>query len=73
MKHKTGDMYITAGQDIDNKYSVLLQKVDGVPCIALHKCHERGGLHYTSGDDKSLFLAIPLKSIVKLAIERRLI
>lgn len=73
MKHKTEGTYITAGQDIDNRYSVLLQRVDGVPSIALHKCHERGGLHYTAGDDKSLFLAIPLERIVKLAIERRLI
>lgn len=73
MKHKTSRTFITAGLDIDNKYSVLLQTVDGLPSIALHKCREEGGLHYTKGNDESLEIAIPLERIVKLAIERRLI
>ena len=40
--HIVSNMCTTAGTDIDGRYSVTIQDVDGEECICVHKCHVRG-------------------------------
>ena len=65
-KHEITSVTITAGTDLDGKKSILLQEVDGVKCICVHKCTIRGGLHWTKGNEDSLELAIPYESLIPL-------
>lgn len=63
---KVDSWVITAGTDLERKYSLSFQKVNDVWCICVHKCEIRGGLHYTNFSDKTLVVAIPLKRVVDL-------
>lgn len=63
---KVGSWVITAGTDIERKYSLSFQKVNDVWCICVHKCEIIGGLHYSNFSDKTLVVAIPLKDVIDL-------
>ena len=63
---------ITAGTDLEGKYSLSMQEVNDVWCICVHKCEIRGGFHYTSFDNNTLVCAIPIKGIVNLCMERQM-
>ena len=65
----TGCTVTTAGVTLDGKYSLAINEVDGEPCLCIHRCEERGGLHYSSMDDKSLVTAIGkdrLRSVLQM-------
>ena len=65
-KRKVDDFVITAGTDIERKYSLSFQKVNDVWCLCVHKCEIMGGLHYTNFSNKTLVVAIHLKGIIDL-------
>ena len=48
----------TAGVTEDGLYSLAINEVNGEPCLCVHKCEIKGGLHYSSMDDDSLVTAI---------------
>ena len=65
----TGCTITTAGVTKDGKYSLAINEVDGEPCLCVHRCEVRGGLHYSSMDDDSLVTAISkdkLRSVLQL-------
>lgn len=63
------NLQMTGGVDIESKYSIMLHKVDDVPCICVHQCEVRNGWHYTKANEDSLVCAIPAKNIVALCRE----
>lgn len=60
---------MTGGVDIEGKYSIMLHKVDDVPCICVHECEVIGGWHYTKANEDSLVCVILAKNIVALCRE----
>lgn len=56
----TGCMVTTAGVTLDGKYSLAINEVNGAPCLCIHRCEVRDGLHFSSMDDASLVTAIGL-------------
>ena len=65
-KHSITSVTITAGTDLDGKKSIVLQEVDGVKCICVHKCKVEGGLHLSKMDSSTLEIAIPYEHIIPL-------
>ena len=63
----TGCTITTAGVTKDGKYSLALCEVDGEPCLCLHKCEVRDGLHYSPMNDDSLITAIGKNKILAAA------
>jgi hypothetical protein len=66
-----GFTLVTAGTDIEGRYSVCLQEVNDVWCICVYKCEVINGLHYFNSDERKLVCAIPLKRIFNLALSRK--
>ena len=58
----------TAGVTHDGKYSLAINEVNGEPCLCIHRCDRRGGLHYSSMDGKSLVTSINRRTL-EAAIE----
>lgn len=63
------NLQMTGEVDIEGKYSIMLHKVDNVPCICVHQCEELDGWHYTKANEDSLVCAIPAKKVVELCRE----
>ena len=68
---KLGFTLVTAGTDIEGRYSVCFQEVNDVWCICAYKCEVINGLHYFNSDERKLVCAIPLKGIVNLALAKK--
>lgn len=65
----TGSTVTTAGVTYDGKYSLSVNEVDGMPCLCLHKCELRDGLHYSTLDEKSLVAVLDrdrLEAVLRL-------
>lgn len=63
----TGSTITTAGVTHDGKYSLAINEVNGEPCLCIHKCDRRGGLHYSSMDNSSLVTAISRRTLLAAA------
>lgn len=53
----------TAGATFDDKYSLAINEVNGEPCLCVHKCDRRGGLHWSSMDNDSLVTALDRRTL----------
>ena len=53
----------TAGVTFDSKYSLAINEVNGEPCLCVHTCDRRGGLHWSSMDDSSLVTALDRRTL----------
>jgi len=65
----TSSTVTTAGATYDGRYSLSVNEVDGMPCLCLHKCELRGGLHYSTLDEKSLVAVLDrdrLEAVLRL-------
>ena len=65
----TGSTVTTAGVTYDGRYSLSVNEVDGMPCLCLHKCELRDGLHYSTLDEKSLVAVLDrdrLEAVLRL-------
>lgn len=67
----TSGMTITAGTDLQGKYSLALREVNNVWCICVFKCRIRGGLHYTKFSPEELVCAIPIKEILDVCLLKK--
>ena len=68
---KLGFTLVTAGTDIEGRYSVCFREVNDVWCICAYECEVINGLHYFNSDERKLVCAIPLKGIVNLALAKK--
>jgi hypothetical protein len=48
----------TAGVTEDGCYSLAINEVNGEPCLCVHRCEPKGGLHYSPMNYDSLVTAI---------------
>jgi hypothetical protein len=60
----TSCLVITAGVTADRKYSLAINEANGEDCLCVHKCTERGGLHLSTMDEKSLVTCIGLRELI---------
>jgi len=59
----TGCQVTTAGVTSDGRYSLAINEVNGVPCLCVHKCTLKGGLHMSAMDDKSLVTCMDRRTV----------
>ena len=59
----TSGMATTAGVTLDSKYSLAINEVNGEPCLCVHKCDRRDGLHWSSMNDDSLVTAMDRRTL----------
>ena len=69
-KHNVSGFVITAGIDIDERYSITIQEIDDIPCLCVHKCDIKGGLHWSTMDEKSFLIGIPIHPILEMCNSR---
>lgn len=65
-KHNVSGVATTAGIDIDGRYSITIQEIDDIPCLCVHKCEIKGGLHGTTMNEKSFLIGIPIRPILEM-------
>lgn len=63
----TSGLVTTAGVTHDGKYSLAINEVNGEPCLCVHRCDRRGGLHYSSMNNDSLVTAISRRTLLAAA------
>lgn len=63
----TGCQITTAGVTQDGKYSLAISELDGEPCLCIHRCAVKGGLHYSTMDDRSLVTGIGKNTVLRAA------
>ncbi len=63
--HLSKNISVTAGTTMDGKFSLAVNWIEGAesPCLCLHKCDERGGLHYSTLDNSSIVTAISKRTL----------
>lgn len=59
----TSGMLTTAGVTYDDKYSLAINEVNGEPCLCVHRCDRRGGLHLSTMDNDSLVTAMDRRTL----------
>lgn len=69
-KHNISGTVTTAGTDIDGKYSITIQEIDDIPCLCVHKCKIEGGLHWSTMNEDSFLIGIPILPILVLCNSR---
>lgn len=59
----TSGTVTTAGVTFDGKYALAINEINGEPCLCVHRCDRRGGLHLSTLDNDSLVTAMDRRTL----------